>query len=107
MKMAREQVIAAQWLVRARWRAPSSKAAVHHSRSSISGVSIGQRHETLRSPYRRSQLRTTAARYENARLRSQTALPSPGQCWIATSNECNFSFKLVHVFLSSHQSLSG
>src|SRR5271166_3594369 len=25
---------------------------------------------------------------------------------IATRNECNFSFKVVHVFLSSHQSLS-
>jgi hypothetical protein len=41
-----------------------------------------------------------AGRYTDSRL------PAQGQCRYAPSNECNFSFKLVHVFLSFDQSLS-
>src|SRR4029077_12176439 len=55
--------------------------------------------------YRRSQLCFTAAGNEYIRAfadkrlcRSKTNPASP------TSNECDFAFKLVHVFLSSYQS---
>src|SRR5882672_7850289 len=56
---------------------------------------------------RRSQLPFTAARDEDVRAFVHTLLRRrQANAAIATSNEGNFAFKFVHVFLSSHQSLS-
>jgi hypothetical protein len=54
--------------------------------------------------YRPSQLRLTAARYEDVRAFVHKLLRrGKANAAIATGNERNFSFKLVHVFLSSYQ----
>ena len=53
---------------------------------------------------RRSQLRITAARYENVRaLVHELLCRRKANAAIATGNECDFSFKLPHVFLSFDQ----
>ena len=50
--------------------------------------------------YRRSQLRITAPRYEDVRAFVHKLLRRrKADAAIATRNECNFSFKLTHVFL--------
>jgi molybdate transport system ATP-binding protein len=57
--------------------------------------------------YRRSQLRFTAPHYEDVRAFVHKLLCGrKANAAIATGNQCNFSFKLVHVFFSSYQSLS-
>src|SRR5712675_2716705 len=54
-----------------------------------------------------SQFRLTAPSYEDVRAFFHKLLcRRKANAAIATSNECNFSFELVHVFLSSHQTLS-
>src|SRR6266404_4418320 len=54
--------------------------------------------------YRLSQLRLAAARYEDVRAFVHKLLRcGKANAAIATGNECNFSFKPVHVFISSYQ----
>jgi hypothetical protein len=56
---------------------------------------------------RRRQLRLTAPRDEDVRAFVDKLLRrGQANAASATSNEGNFSFQLVHIFFSSHQSLS-
>src|SRR6266404_3817955 len=56
---------------------------------------------------RRSQLLLTTARYEDVRAFVHKLLRrGKANATIATSNECNSSFKFVHIFLSSYQRMS-
>jgi hypothetical protein len=57
--------------------------------------------------YRPSQFLITTPRDEDVRAFVHKLLcRSEANAAIATSNECNFSFKLVHIFFSYYQTLS-
>src|SRR5437762_11484502 len=56
---------------------------------------------------KKNQLRITATRYEDVRAFVDKLLRrGKANAAIAASNECDFSFKLAHVFLLSCRSLS-